>query len=213
MDWREIEQLALDLDIDEIEVDENAPSFAEIQARSESARKLLEDGSHWKGPLKEAPTWLEHYFKFREMGFTWRVATYISWASSPKKGRWPETQADLAEKVLGLNSPRQITEWRKKDPRIDDAITMLQAADMQEHRADVIRAHIAVASDPDYKATAERKLYFEMSGDYIPRGRIDVGKALDNDEIKNLSDAELRSRAGDEFEEAPDSSPKQDDEE
>ena len=208
MDWREIEQLALDLDIDEIEVDESAPSFAEIQARSESARMLLEDGSHWeKG---EDPPWLEHYFKLRELGFTWRVATYISWASCPRKGRWPKTQEELAQKVLGLNSPRQITEWRKKDPRIDDAITMLQAADLQDARADVFDALITVASDPDYKAHSDRKLYLEMTGDYVPRGRIDVGKALDSDEIKNLSDAELRRQAGDEYEAEPKSSPRKD---
>lgn len=201
-DWHEIEQLAMDLQVEEIEVDKSAPSYAEVQARSESARQVLEGGGHWpdEGEEKEEkkiPQWFEHYLKLREMTFSWRVACYIAWAASPKQMRWPETQAELAEKILGLSSPRQITEWRKNDPRIDDAITMLQAAPLWEHRSDIYGALVEVAADPDYKGHSDRKLALELLGDYVPRSRMDLGKAADEDGAKSLSDAELRKHAGD----------------
>jgi len=195
-DWHEIEQLAMSLDVAEIEVDKSAPSYAEVLARSETAQKVLESGDH-KDSEGEPPDWLESYFKLRQIGFSWRVATYIAWAASPKVLRWPENQVELAEKVLGLSSPRQITEWRKKDPRIDDAITMLQAAPLHEHRADIYKALVEVATDPDYKNHPDRKMALEMLGDYVPRSRMDLGKALDEDGAKSLSDADLRKHAGD----------------
>ena len=195
-DWHEIEQLAMDFNVEEIEVDSSAPSYAEVKARSENARKLLDSGEYWK-ESDDPPSWLEHYFKLREMKFSWRVACYIAWASSPKVNRWPDTQAELAEKVLGLSSPRQITEWRKKDPRIDDAIAMLQAAPLWEHRADIYEALVEVATDPDYKGHSDRKLALELLGDYVPRSRMDLGKAADDDEAKSMTDEELRKYAGD----------------
>ncbi len=195
-DWHEVEQIAMNLDVKEIEVDHSAPSYAEVKARSENARKLLEDGGHWEGE-GGSPEWVEHYFKLRQIGFSWRVATYIAWAASPKKERWPETQAELAEKVLGLSSPRQISEWRKSDPRIDDAIVMMQAAPLHDHRSDFYAALIESGTTPDYKNHPDRKLAFEMLGDYVPRSRMDVGKAADDDELKNMTEAELRKAAGD----------------
>lgn len=201
-DWHEIEQLAMDLRVEEIEVEKTAPSYAEVKARSETAMQVLEGGGLWKDKEEgeeedKVPQWFEHYLKLREMAFSWRVACYIAWAASPKQMRWPETQAELAEKILGLNSPRQITEWRKKDPRIDNAITMLQAAPLWEHRSDIYGALVEVATDPDYKGHSDRKLALELLGDYVPRSRMDLGKAADDDGAKSLSDAELRKHAGD----------------
>lgn len=196
LDWGELEQLAMNLDVEEVEVDKTAPSYAEVQARSAKALQVLESGEH-KDSEGDPPTWLGFYFKLRDIGFGWRVATYIAWAASPKVLRWPETQADLAEKVLGLSSPRQISEWRKKDPRIDDAITMLQAAPLHEHRADIYKALVTVATNPDYKGHSDRKLALEMLGDYTPRSRMDIGKAADGDGVKSKTDAELRKHAGD----------------
>lgn len=215
-DWHEIEQLVMDLKVEEIEGDKNAPSYAEVQARSETARQVLEAGGLWPGKEEDKiPQWFGYYLKLRQIGFSWRVSTYIAWAASPKIGRWPETQAELAEKVLGLTSPRQITEWRKKDPRIDDAITMMQAAPLHEHRADIYNALVAVATDPDYKGHSDRKLALELLGDYIPRSRMDLGKASDEDGAKSLSDAELRKHAGDLYEtiEAEEESAEESDEE
>mgnify|MGYP006288239425 CR=1 FL=1 len=195
-DWHEIEQLAMDLDVEEVEVDEGAPSYAEVKRRSESARKVLDQGEHW---AEEPPKWFEHYAKLKEMFKNWRIACYIAWASSPKIDRWPETQAELAEKVLGLTGPRQISEWRKSDPRIDDAIAMLQAAPLWEHRADIYEALVEVATDPDYKGHSDRKLALELLGDYVPRSRMDLGRAAEGDETSQAPDEELRKHAGDIF--------------
>lgn len=200
LDWVELEQMAMDLEVEEIEVDKTAPSYAEVYERSETAKKVLEAGKHWDGNEEEMPQWFGHYLQLRDIGFSWRVSTYIAWAGSPKNGRWPEAQVELAEKVLGLTSPRQITEWRKKDPRIDDAITMMQAAPLQEHRADFYAAMVAVGTMHDYKGFSDRKLAFELLEDYVPRSRMDVGRASDKDGAKSLSDAELRKHAGDLYE-------------
>ena len=200
-DWQVVEQIAMDLDVEEIEVDQSAPSYAEIKARSENARRLLEGGGHWNKE-DESPEWLKHYFRLREIGFSWRVATYIAWAASPKKERWPETQAELAEKVLGLSSSRQISEWRKADPRIDDAIVMIQAAPLHEHRADFYKALIESGTTPDYKNHPDRKLAFEMLGDYVPRSRMDLNKSMGDDDVALKAESELRKAAGEYFEKA-----------
>ena len=42
-DWAELEQLAMALDVEEVEVDKTAPSYAEIQARSAKALQVLEN--------------------------------------------------------------------------------------------------------------------------------------------------------------------------
>jgi len=98
--------------------------------------------------------------------------------------------------VLGLKSPRVIYTWRKKNPAIDEVVSVMQTAPLYEHRRDVIEALIAVATDPDYKAHKDRKLFFEMLGDYTPRQQVDVS---DNraalDDLSQLSDDELRKRA------------------
>lgn len=116
----------------------------------------------------ECPWW-EAYLELRGEGWDWRKAAYIAWASSPARGRWPETQEELADKVLGLKSDRTIRKWRETHPGIDERIRQLQVAPLLLHRRDVIDALIAVAQDPDPKGHQDRKLFLEMTGDYKPR--------------------------------------------
>jgi len=118
------------------------------------------------------PTYYEQFLNLLDAGWPWRVAAFIAWAASPKQGRWPKTQEELAQTVLGLTSDRQIAKWRKNNPSIDDLIAKLQVAPMLEHRADVIRALIASASDPDYKGHGDRKLFLEITGDYTPTSKV-----------------------------------------
>lgn len=118
------------------------------------------------------PTYYEQFLELMDAGWPWRVAAYIAWAASPKSGRWPKTQEDLAQVVLGLTSDRQIAKWRKNNPAISDLIASLQVAPMLEHRADVIQALIASASDPDYKGHGDRKLFLEITGDYTPTSKL-----------------------------------------
>lgn len=113
--------------------------------------------------------WWQAYLELRAEGWDWRKAAYIAWASSPARGRWPETQEELADKVLGLKSDRTIRKWREKQPDIDNRIQELQVAPLMRHRRDVIEALVTSATDPDSRSHQDRKLFLEMTGDYKPR--------------------------------------------
>jgi len=168
-----------------------APSFAEIRAREEAARKALE-GSE---ALLHSD-WVETYHRLIQAGWRWRIAAYVAWASTPRKGRWPRTQEELATKVLGLASDRRIAEWRKKYPEIDQVIADLQAEALLDARADVIAALKASASNPSYRHASDRKLYLEMTGDYIPVNKLVAElkrRGLGADEISTMPEEELRA--------------------
>lgn len=201
-------QLALALDDDVLEdAQERSISVEDARLRSETARQVLEDhgrtlatrGDPGRGDL--APTdadaegedveWLGMYWQLRDAGWSWRQACYIAWAASPRAERWPGTQEDLATEVLGLTSPRVISTWRKKNPVIDEWVALMQAAPLLERRADVIRALVLSASSADYKSNPDRKLFFEMIGDYVPRSKIDVEREVTIEDLSSLSDAEL----------------------
>lgn len=179
-DWDELRQIPLGLEIDEIEPG-NTPDEARL--RSETARSAFDR-------LEERPEWFRRYDELRSSGWSWRVAAYIAWASSPRKSRWPRSQEELATEVLGLTSDRQIWTWRQKNPSIDETVAILQAAPLFEHRADIFRALIESASSPDYKAHQDRKIALEMLGDYVPRLRVDDARR-GADDLSELSDDEL----------------------
>lgn len=189
IDSKNLEQLALGLDLPAPEEDAGL-SREEVQRVSMAARQQLDrrpetgDGE---------PSWFADYLRLKELRFSWRVAAYIAWEASPRGSRCPETVAELATEVLGLKSPRVIYTWRKKNPAIDEIISVMQTEPLYEHRRDVIEALIAVASDPDYKGHSDRKLFFEMIGDYVPRSQVDLGKKkISDDDLSELSDEELR---------------------
>lgn len=196
------QQLQFDLELDEVEEDaqEGAISYEEAQRRSLAARAIFENLRARRGvtELGEAqPTWFSEYLKLIELGWPWRVACYIAWASSPKINRWPGTLKELAETVLGLTGPRVVYTWRQKHATIDQVIAMMQAAPLFEHRRDVIEALVEMARTPDYKNFNDRKLFLEMIGDYVPKSKLEVGRSAAGDESE-LSDEELRSLVGSE---------------
>jgi hypothetical protein len=162
----------------------------EAALRSETARQALE----MRG-IDERPGWMETYLKLREAGWPWRVAVFIAWAASPRNGRWPRNQEELATQVLGLTSDRQIGKWRARNPAINETITLLQAAPLFEHRADIYEALIKSASTPDYKNKPDRQLALEMLGDYVPRLRVDKRDLKDVEDLDELSDEELEKLA------------------
>lgn len=186
------EQLSLGLDIDELEDGDAQVVFTteEKARRSMGAKVALEsmyaeDKNHTKLP------WWDTYQQLLNSKWPWRIACFVAWASSPKLNRWPKTQDEFAQKVLGLTSDRVIATWRKKSPDIDGAISLLQSATMLEHRADVIKALVESASSKDHRSNPDRKLFFEMTGDYVPRSRVDVKASVGEDEMSGLSEAEL----------------------
>lgn len=174
------EQLALGLELDAEAAQGRLVTPDEARRRSEAAKRALEA----TGRKVDHPGWYGQYQHLLDEGWPWRVACYIAWAASPKRDRWPETQAELATEILGLTSPRQIHTWRKKYPEIDEVISVLQAAPMLERRADAIAALVESASNPDHRSNPDRRLYFEMTGDYIPRQKVEVRR----DEVEDLSE-------------------------
>lgn len=188
-----LEQLALNLDLDE--PDRSQSGFVtpdEARRRSQAARHALELQGKVSG---EAPEWFGQYQQLLNAGWPWRVACYIAWAASPKINRWPANQEDLARLVLGLTSDRQIGTWRKKNAAIDDVIATLQAAPLLEHRADAMLALAQSASNPDHRSNPDRKLFFEMTGDYVPHAKVDVEHSGHTD-VSEMSDADLAKLAG-----------------
>jgi len=186
---------------------------AEVLAQELAHKKALE-----LEPDSEIPQWAEKYHELLEAGIRGRIAAYIAWATMPKQYRWPKTQEELANKVLGLTSDRAIATWRKKYPEIDLMIADLQAAEMLRYRPGAFHALGKVASEENYRANQDRKLFFEMSGDHTPRQKIlgDDGRIggkvaaqlrklptakliemLGEDALEMV--AELEEEAGDEF--------------
>lgn len=143
------------------------------------------------------PTYYQTFLDLLDEGWPWRVAAFIAWAASPKQNRWPRTQDELARDVLGLTSDRQIAKWRKNNPAIEDLIADLQVAPMLEHRSDVIKALIQSATDPDYKSHQDRKLFLEITGDYVPTSKLlaQLNRSADS-KLGNKPDDVLEKYAG-----------------
>lgn len=189
-------QLELDLELGPTEegVGNSALSGQEIRLRAETARGLL-DGTESK---EGAPGWMDEYFNLREGGWPWRVAAYIAWASSPREGREPKTQDELAKRFLGLTSDRAIATWRKKNPVIDETVAIMQASILFKNRTEIYAALIAVATEHNYKSHNDRKLALELMGDYVPSSKItaEMRKMLTNVDLDEMSDAEIDELIG-----------------
>jgi hypothetical protein len=184
------EQMALALNLEETDrAQAGFVSPEEARKRNMVARMALGSGDGSPQGGDEA-SWSERYRELLNAGWPWRVGCYIAWASSPRIGRWPETQQELATEVLGLTSDRVIATWRKKNPTIDTIIAEWQALPLLEHRADVMRALAKSASNPDHRSNPDRKVFLEMTGDYVPRAKLDV-RQTDVTDLSQLSDAEL----------------------
>lgn len=171
----------------ELEQGDSQGDALQISDRARSALDAM------RGKLG-APKWMDEYFALREGGWNWRVAVYIAWAASPRAGREPKTQDELARMYLGLTSDRAIATWRKRNPVIDEMIHAMQSVPLWKHRGEIIAALVASAVKPDYKHHNDRKLAFELMGDHIPTSRISAtfGKKLLADDLTDLSDEELR---------------------
>lgn len=181
-------RLQMELDLGQEEVEEDALRI------SDRARFALDA---MKGKMG-TPKWLDDYFILRAEGWNWRVALYIAWAASPKIGREPKTQDELATVYLGLTSDRVITTWRKRNPVIDEMVHMMGGAPLWKHRTEIITALVVSAVKPDYKNHNDRKLALEMMGDHLPTHKLtaSIGKRLLADDLLDLSDEELRGLAG-----------------
>ena len=183
-------QLSFYLDLPEDEGGSASVSQEDIRIRSEAARSALEGRADLK--------WMDEYRKLRQGGWHWRVAAYIAWASSPRSSRNPKNQDELAQKHLGLTSDRAIATWRKKNPAIDEMVATLQASPLWDYRAEVFQALTANAVKPDYKTHNDRKLFLELTGDYIPTAKLAAmltKGTLTKSDLADMSDEELAALA------------------
>ena len=140
-------------------------SIQEIQARLDKAKQFIENPENWpKENGKPAkPFWLEHYVALMEgMHFPFRAAVLAAWLATPKKLRWPKTQAELAD-MLGLTSDRQFSVWRQKNREINEAVQAAWRARVMDGLSDSVDAMLEVAAMPDYKSRGDRELHFKMA--------------------------------------------------
>lgn len=161
-------QLALGLDLPEVELD--GVSVEEARRRSEAGRSAF---MMLKG-TGEQPEWFKRFEFLTNKGLPWRQACYVAWASTPKEGRKPETQEELATKYLNLTSDRAISTWKRKNGSLDTMIAVMQSFELWEYRGDwfanLIRG-MQKAGD-DYKFFNHLKLFGEVTGDYVPLAQL-----------------------------------------
>lgn len=172
------------------------PVTETVRERDEKSGKVVER-NEVVGEREVAPRWMELYQKLLEGGWRWEIAVYIAWRAMPRKYRYPETQEELARQCLGLSSDRAIATWRKRNPFIDEYITILQGEMVFDRIPDILDAMTEVAATPDYKGNADRKLALEMTGRYTPSSKItaEMAKKLVNskpEDLEELSDDQLR---------------------
>lgn len=178
---------------------------ARVEFESMAEGKLPVMGSHFveaNGVTLEVKRevsgsdWRNIYKILREAGWPWRKAVFIAWCASPRKDRWPKTQEELATQVLGLTSDRVFTQWRQKEPQIDDAIATMQAAPLWAHRADVLNALVDSAANSDHRSNPDRKLFLEMTGDYTPKQKVEMSGSLhDGDDLSGMTEKDLLNKA------------------
>lgn len=179
-------------------------SPAEVRERELAARQVL--GEMVEGD--DAPDWAERYQELMLSNVPWKVAAFVAWSTIPKYRRWPKTQEELAVQVLGLTSDRRITEWRRKYPSIDQMIASLQTAALLDYIPGAIQASGIVASEPTYRATGERRLFFEATGIIENKSKVQVeepglvGKGRKMlEQLRKLSAEQKVELLGDEAEE------------
>lgn len=161
-------------------------SAAEVQARSMAAKLAL--------GVDEIPAYFEQYHRLLNARVPWRIAAYVAWASIPKNERKPGTQDEFARLVLGLTSDRRIAEWRKKYP-VDQMIADLQGEMLMQWRPAVFDAIGWGASQKDYKAAAQQRLFVELTRD-MPNPKIHVEDNRAVQDLGDLTDAELDALDG-----------------
>ena len=157
-------------------------SAEEIKQRSMASRIALEG---------ETPVYFEQYHRLINAGVPWRIAAFVAWSSVPKPYRKPPTQEEFAIQKLGLTSDRRIADWRKKYPAIDQMIADLQGESLMEWRPAVFEAIGWGASQKDYKAAAQQRLFVELTGD-MPNKRFDINTTYSLNDVESMTDEQLK---------------------
>jgi hypothetical protein len=186
-------------------VSPNVPGQTESRASKEQLEALLEARRAKPKPglmvATEEPAPWEEYWRdlMEERGadgkrrWDWRKALYIAWHCVPTSKRWPKHKYELMD-MLGVNDATA-RKWRQNDPAIDERIMAGPKALLGGHIADVMDALAFVAKMGDAKAHQDRKLFLEMTGQYKPKGSVEVtgedGEPIEFRNANELSDDEL----------------------
>jgi hypothetical protein len=149
--------------------------------------------------LGDKPAWEADYNALRAEGWTWRVAIYIAWAASPTKDRWPATEEELANQVLGLKSSRSIRKWRTNKPEIDERVAEYKVEPVFRRLRDIIDTMITVATTPDSSGFQDRKLALTIGKVYDPKGTLELS-GPDGGQIKFKNELDLSDKTVDELE-------------
>lgn len=180
---------------DESDGGDHVPSAVEIREREMAARLVLKERLNGD----DLPSWSDVYHRLLQSGWKWKLAAYAAWASTPKEGRWPKTQEELATQVLGLSSDRVISTWNKKFPTLQQVIFDLSSSELMDARADVFSTLKFMAKQRDYKANADRRIYLEMIGAYVPTSKLAAElkrRGITSDDLADMTDEQLRALAG-----------------
>ncbi|CAK0773955.1 conserved hypothetical protein [Gammaproteobacteria bacterium] len=194
-----LQQLALNIKVEEVDAENAGLTDVEKARRSQEALMVLKDLLSQGNPRSftdvisrgaaNSAAWADEFYQLLDYGWPWRIAVYIAWASSPKDSRYPKTQAELATKMLGLTSDRAISTWRTNNPGIDEAIGLMQAAPLLNHRREVFEALAKAASDKSFHGAQDRKTFLTMTNDYVPHQKVEFEKKPGSP--VEMSDAEL----------------------
>ena len=158
------------------------------QARIQSAEaRAIFEGRH-----EGDPDWLI-YFDLVEERWPWRKAAYIAWCTQPRDQRQPDTEQKFAIQELGLTSARKVREWKQDDEFLgfikDMAKSMLAGA-----RLDIFAALVESATSGNPRNHADRKMAFEMLGDY--KQTLRLGSTLPDD-LDQLGESDKRAQLAD----------------
>jgi len=128
------------------------------------------------------------YLRLVEAGWKWRQALYVAWARLPAEGRWPTTQAELAE-VMGLRSDRTIRRWREKNPGIDLLVSQGIAGRVSARTAEVLEAAFRSATEEGYRGHNDRRMLLEIDGVYKPKADVTLVGGVNADEMARKAEA------------------------
>lgn len=159
----------------------------EAQIQSQRARAIFE-------AQEGAQPWMEDYWALLDEGWPWRQAVYMLWASLPADKRFPRTQGELATDILGLTSDRAIRDWKNSNPAIEIRIHKLATSVIAKRRSAVLHALAESASKPSYRNYNDRRLFLEITGDYVPkRATLNLAADLTEDDLDDMSTEDLRT--------------------
>lgn len=104
---------------------------------------------------------------------------FIEWLATPKPQRKPKTQKQFA--LLIQVDEGTLSDWKHLDGLLDD-VNALARYHLKDSLTDIYAALVKAATEGDVPAI---KLALEVSGEFVPRQRLDL-------DLSKLSDDELQ---------------------